>query len=354
MRRLSLGLLIALTGTAAIGWGHHAGEPLPSPSAYGADRSSERMGTVRGTGFVEPATELRRLAFKVDGVIESCRVHVGQQVAAGEMLMSLSNGDEQAAIGVATQELALARADRQKLLSGVHQDEIAAAKRSVELLAEQRRHAHIHLDRTRKLSAARAATVADFDRAESDCCQIEIKLAQAESELRRLETFVRPEDCVQADARVQLAEARLAAAQQRLADTRLLAPLDGTVLEINRREGEGAQGRQCVIVFGNQSRLRVRAEVDERYVHLIALGQTVNVYGAGLGNARYQGTVAVVKQLMGKKTVFVNDAEERKDLDVMQVLIDLPAGFRAPIGLQIDVEIETQPEAVSPPGTPAA
>jgi hypothetical protein len=50
-------------------------------------------------------------------------------------------------------------------------------------------------------------------------------------------------------------------------------------------------------------------------------------------------TVALVKRLMGNKTVFSHEASERKDLDVLQVLIDLPADFRAPLGLQVGVEV---------------
>ena len=43
---------------------------------------------------------------------------------------------------------------------------------------------------------------------------------------------------------------------------------------------------------------------------------------------------------MGNKTVFSHEAAERKDLDVLQVLIDLPPDFRAPLGLQVDVDIQ--------------
>jgi hypothetical protein len=42
---------------------------------------------------------------------------------------------------------------------------------------------------------------------------------------------------------------------------------------------------------------------------------------------------------MGDKTVFARDAADRKDLDTIEVLIDAPPNFRAPIGLQVDVDI---------------
>jgi HlyD family secretion protein len=98
--------------------------------------------------------------------------------------------------------------------------------------------------------------------------------------------------------------------------------------------------REPVLIFADDSQLRVRAEIDERYVQRLIVGQTAEVYGRGLGNTRYRGTVALVKRVMGNKTVFSHEASERKDLDVIQVLIDLPEGFTAPLGLQVDVDIQ--------------
>ena len=73
-------------------------------------------------------------------------------------------------------------------------------------------------------------------------------------------------------------------------------------------------------------------------MHRLAEGQTAEIYGRGLGEARYQGKVALVKRLMGNKTVLSDGVGERKDLDDRQVLIDLPPEFHAPLGLQVDVD----------------
>ena len=65
-------------------------------------------------------------------------------------------------------------------------------------------------------------------------------------------------------------------------------------------------------------------------------------------HAEIHGTVATVKQMMGAKTVFSHASTERKDLDVRQVLIQLPAGKELPVGLQVDVKIETGTQARLP------
>ena len=49
--------------------------------------------------------------------------------------------------------------------------------------------------------------------------------------------------------------------------------------------------------------------------------------------------MSLVKAIMGKKTVFTKSSTERKDVDVLQVLIDLPEGTTLPVGFEVDVRI---------------
>src|SRR4026208_643510 len=58
---------------------------------------------VSAIGYIEPISEIRKLTFKVDGVIHSCPVQVGQTIDAGAILATLHNHDEKAAVAVAEQ-----------------------------------------------------------------------------------------------------------------------------------------------------------------------------------------------------------------------------------------------------------
>src|SRR5262249_6637181 len=93
-----------------------------------------------GVGYVEPVTQVRRLSFKGNGVIGDCRVEVGHQARAGDLLLSLQKGEEEAGVGVAEQEVALTRAQQRRTLRGVHDDLIAEAAAEVERRREQARH----------------------------------------------------------------------------------------------------------------------------------------------------------------------------------------------------------------------
>ncbi len=69
-------------------------------------------------------------------------------------------------------------------------------------------------------------------------------------------------------------------------------------------------------------------------------GQKSEVHCRGLGRRRYTGTVSLVKHIIGNKTMFSRDATECKDLDVLQVFIEMQPDFSAPLELQVDVDIE--------------
>ena len=96
---------------------------------------------------------------------------------------------------------------------------------------------------------------------------------------------------------------------------------------------------EAVILFGDISRLRVRAEIDERFVKDLRFGQRAEAYGRNLLSKTYPGRVVDLEKIMGDKTVFTRASSERKDLNVLQVVIEMESGFSAPVGLQVDVRI---------------
>jgi HlyD family secretion protein len=123
-----------------------------------------------------------------------------------------------------------------------------------------------------------------------------------------------------------------------------VAPFDGTLLRLLKREGEGTSTLlpEPVVLFGDMAKLRVRAEIDERFVRQLAVGQSVLVFGRNLAGKSYAGRILQLEKVMGDKTVFTRAASERKDLSVLQVLIDMEPDFQAPAGLQVDIKVRLE------------
>jgi HlyD family secretion protein len=345
-RHLLLAGLVLVASPPALYLATAPGRPAPDGEA----RPPTAAPVVACVGYVEPVTEVRRLAFKADGVIARCDAEVGRAYRKGDALMSLDDRDEAAAVAVAAAGLRVREAERDKALSGAHPALVEAAGASVRLFHEQFRFYRAELARLEPLLARNSTSRAEFDRMFTEVQQCAHRLARAEAELASLKGAVRPEDVCLAEARVAEARELLALARQRLADTTLRAPFDGVVLEVLRREGEAARAAdpEPAAVFADTSRLRVRVEVDDRHVAALAAGQKAVVSGRGLGDRTYPGHVVLVKAVMGKKTVFTRSASERKDLDVVQAFVETDEPLTAPAGLEVEVVVSTEPRPPAP------
>jgi multidrug resistance efflux pump len=318
------------------------GRKPDSAPAPGAPESSAAV--VHGFGYAEPVSELRRLSLKGDGVIAECSVAVGERVEKGATILHLDNEEEQAAVAVAQKELEQSRAALRQLEAGVNPPRIEAAEHECDRLTEQVRHAERLLQRRHLLVARNVASQQDLEDAETQVIEAKAALAAQQAELRHLRQYVREEDRALAQANVELAQSRLTAAEKRLRLTVLAAPCDGTVLEIYKREGDCLRmgDPQPAVLFGDVSRLRIRAEIDERYAHRVRAGQAAVVFGSNVGNREYAGRVVLVKPVMGDKTLFSRSSRERKDLQIVQVMIDMDPEFRTPVGLRVDVTIRVE------------
>jgi len=297
---------------------------------------------IQGIGYVEPVSEVRRLAFKHSGILGKYSVEIGQQVKAGDTLATQQNAEEQAAVSVAESQLLEAKTNLEKVLAGINPYEIDAKKNAQRVSILDAEYAKRKLARIEKLRSNKFASEDERDLAET-----EAKLKRADSqrviaETRYLTNFVRGVDKQVAEAQVAVAEAQLQSALQRLAETFLTAPIDGTVLETLLRVGESTitmGSPEPVLLLGDLTKLRVRAEVDENYALSLREGQKAVIFGRGLGDKQIPAHVALVKKIMGKKTVFAKTATERKDIDVIQAFIEPDAELLVPIGLEVNIKI---------------
>ena len=133
--------------------------------------------------------------------------------------------------------------------------------------------------------------------------QAEASVAQATANLNKLKTGATPEEISEAESRVDAAQAVLdrvmagpttadlaileqgiALAQlsvdnanAQLAESRLISPLDGTVLEITLEVGEVIGAMQPAATVADTSSLRIEADIDEIDVGRVSPGQVVTV-----------------------------------------------------------------------------
>ena len=88
-----------------------------------------------------------------------------------------------------------------------------------------------------------------------------------------------PERREQARAEVEQAKASLEIARAMFAQTTLVAPFDGTVVDITIQPGELAQTGQVVIALGDVANMQIETtDLSERDVPTVRIGQSANMY----------------------------------------------------------------------------
>jgi len=136
-----------------------------------------------------------------------------------------------------------------------------------------------------------------------------VRSAQADAEIQRYRNKTRnqagkviylsgPRELIDvADAKVQQSQSALEVAQATLAQGLLLAPYDGTVVQVNIAPGEYVQPGQVVSVIGNLEHLQVETtDLSERDIPNVKLGQIALVHVEAL-DTEFSGKVTAISPI---------------------------------------------------------
>jgi HlyD family secretion protein len=302
---------------------------------------------VTGTGTVEPAA-LVEVRSRATGLVTRVAVEDGQPVRRGQMLVELDDPDARAAVQAAQAALqsalaaeASARARLAQLRAGPSPFEIAQAEEAVAQAEAALARARETLARQERLLAEGYVAQAVVDQARSE---VEIAASQvraARARLADLRATPRPEDVAQAEAalrqaaaQVQQARASLAQAEQRVGETRIVAPIDGVVVHKAVDVGQtviggGGVGGTLVAVLARVDPLYATVYVDESDIGGIHPGMPVTLTADALPDQPLRGRVV---QIAARAVVNQNVTQ----FAVKVVLEDPPPSLR--LGMTVDAE----------------
>lgn len=321
---------MALRGQAGPAEGDAAAARAAAPDMVAAN------GTVEGK---HPEVGLRP---QVPGILTAINARENASVKQGQVLAELSNETQKAQLTLARAELAVARQQLKKLEAGERIQVIARAK-AVEA-AKQAAYRLSQDDWQRAQNARGGISAGELDKTRTQMTLARAEWDQAKADLAMLLEGTRSEDVAAARAQVEVAEAKVHAAEAELAKTRLVAPTDGKVLQVLAEPGELASttSPQPVLIMADLSGRRVRAFVEELDVDRLETGRPATVTADGMPGRTFTGQVAVVLPRMGKRAPQSDAPNEMKDMYYREVLIDLDAGDELPTNLRVQVRIQAR------------
>lgn len=289
MIRLPL-LILAASGALAL---TACGGPAPGDGEASAAKvdpaSINTPYSAIAAGKVDIEGGLVDIAARAPGIVREVFVQEGDKVVAGQILARQEDDD--------------ARLSRNRVAAQLQQAQAQLPILEVQLEAAIREEA-----RLKRLSAEDAASTQAYE--------------QAQDRTRQLTAQVEAQKTAIALAKAQLDEANY---QVELYVIR--APTDGTIVRRYANPGSGASTFSVTAMFQLQPNTRriVRAEVEERSITQVKVGQKVEIVPESDQKASYPGEVIRIAAVMGARKLRSDDPSERADERVVEVVVDAEA-----------------------------
>lgn len=281
---------------------------------------------VYATGTVE-AEERRVVRARAGGLLVDLRVREGDVVKAGELLGRVDLPTAAAEVRQRRVEAGAARA-----LAGDAGPRLAALRAAAAALEAELVLARADRERAQSLAQSAATPRTEVERLTARVAQLEAQLASRRAEERALAIDLR--------ASTDRSAASLDAAQARLADSELRAPIDGVVLARLFEPGEVVGKDQPVLKIGDVRGLILEVLVDESDIARVSDGTD--------GRAPSQVVASLYampgRTLRGTVSRVLPDAQRDKKAFLVKVkLADPPSGLRS--GMSAEVNIVTRERA---------
>ena len=267
-----IGATAFLTGCADSAQAQATATPA-SPPAYARGRVDLEGGLIR-------------LASSNDGLIQSVHVEEGDRVQAGQVLAVIDDRQARLVLAVSIASLAEARAAGETL-----RVRLAAATREAE--------------RIQPLADAQATPRREADQARDLAEQLQAELAAAQ-------------------AAVVTAEARVKADEYQVDQRSIRAPLAGRIVKRTVRPGDGVSTLNVtpLFVFAPDMPRIVRADLDERFVDRVKVGQAAEVVIDNDGTRTLPARILRIGEVFGLKTP-TGEPGERLDLRVLECVLSI-------------------------------
>lgn len=338
---LLMALVILLITLVRSGFFQTSNAPASAQSEKSATSAGRDEVVLACPGRVEGLTEVVDVGAGIEGVLTEVRVKEGQPVATGDVLAVVACGDLKAELQTAQAEAEAARQTRQRLLHGSRAEERRMAAHEVEVAQAILHQAQLQHQRITGLFDKGDVSRESLETARRDMEVAEASLRAKTEHQQLVNAPPLPEELAKADAEVKAAEERISAATAKLDKCIVRAPIKGVVLRRHLDAGEVVSvfNPRPIVSLADISRLRVRAEVDERDLGRIFPGQSVLVMADAFPDKKLPGHVSRISPMMGRKKVQTGDPTEKSNRDVLEVLADLETtDQRAVVGLRITVQ----------------
>ena len=267
--------------------------------------------TLTANGTVQPE-KLINASPKTSGRLKELIVKEGDRVQEGQILAYMDNSNLQGQLKQAQGQLESAEVNLNKLLAGNRPQDIIQAQAALSNSQASLRQAESNFKQNQGLYNNGAISFRDFEtsRTARDNALAQVEVQEQILALQKIGS--RPEDIEQARSQVTSAQGALQIIQAQQEDTIIRAAFDGTVIKkyadpgafvTPTTSGSSVSSATASSILSLAANNQVVANVAERNISQIALGQKVTIQADAYVNQKFLG---VVKAIAPQTTVTQN------------------------------------------------
>ena len=324
---------------------------VPAKTGKGAEQP-KRTWQASAPGRVQPKGGEVRVVAEGQGVVKSVYAKVNDRVTKGDLLATLKSEEAESRLEAAHAEVRVRiaeRADEEE--DGEGEKDENKNKITVEwhsaldnLAAAERR---LHKARLKFDTVFLARRIGQAKDADAEAARKAIDTAKELIAARRL--LVRDVEAnkdlppsTRLDSGLAIARSDLRLAELAYEKTRLRATADGTILQLGLRAGETVSptSGSAIAIIGNTKALEVKAEVEERDIQKVRLGQKVVVRSNAFEGQDFSGKVTRVSSRVGSPGLGLRGRNKPRDVEILEVKILLDGQTPLLSGMRVDVFFE--------------
>lgn len=339
---LAITVSVLLNQLAPVANNTHA-QQIAGSTAHAADTSTPRpVWAASATGRVEPREGEVRISSEIPARIVEVIASTNDRVTAGDLLVRLDSSD-------LNQKLIAAEAEADVRVRERDDDEeegtvtgLALERRQAEdaLYASERAsfRALMAFDEAYRQHRRGEGDADAVSKAREALAEAEKKEAEDREALEKLAANADMPLPTRLESSLTIARTEVAQVVNAIEKTRVRAPQDGAVLNVWAKVGEMAapSADAAVLLFGDISGLRVRAEVEERDVTRVRVGQRAVVRADAFPNQDFEGVVTQIAPALGTPRITSRGPRRPTDVEVLEVLIGLEGSPPLLTGMRVD------------------
>lgn len=252
-----------------------------------------------------------RIAAKVAQI----SVDVGSQVKQGEPVIILDTNDIRAQVRQAEAAVQTAQANLSNTLAGSRPNQISQAEAALSGAQTSYANSKKSYDRMKDLYDQGAASLLQFETAQTQLAATEAQYKSAQEQLDMLKQGATKETVAIFKNQVQQSRAALEVARAQLSNGTIVAPLSGTVTAKNINPGELASPGVTLVSIVNDESLCVNAYLPASLIGQVKQGQPVVIKVSEIPGKKFDGVITVVNSVINSlsKNVLVKVALETTD-----------------------------------------